>query len=126
MTIEELKNLKEAEHKVECTINTPIEESYIFMKINQHLANWGKPKMGKFVELFNGQLTRDQVKIFIYRLVKENYLAFEGNGPAREYQLSKNAKEGETLMKRAIEIGLETMKKNGEFASKNSNINDSN
>jgi ATP-dependent DNA helicase RecG len=112
--------------EVEYTNNTPIEESYIFMKINQHLANWGKAKMGKFVELFNGQLTRDQVKIFIYRLVKENYLAFEGNGPAREYQLSKNAKEGETLMKRAIEIGLETMKKNGEFASKNSNINDSN
>jgi ATP-dependent DNA helicase RecG len=105
--------------EVEYTNNTPIDESYMVMKINQHLTNWGKAKMGKFVELFKGQLTRDQVKLFIYKLVTNNYLEFEGNGPARVYLISKNAKEGETIMMRAIEIGLETMKKNGEINTEN-------
>lgn len=102
---------KEADY----TNNTPIEESYMLMKINQHLENWVNAKMGKFVELFKGQLSRDQVKVFIYKLVTQKYLEFEGNGSAREYHLSKNAKEGESLKKRATEIGLEIMKKNGEL-----------
>ncbi len=102
---------KEADY----TNNKPIEEDYMLMKINQHLVSWGKAKMGKFVELFNGQLSRDQVKVFIYKLATQKYLAFEGNGSAREYQLSKNAKDEEKLMKKAIKIGMAALKNNAEL-----------
>jgi len=42
------------------------------MKIIQYLAAWKTAKMRKFVELFDGQLTRDQVKSLIL-----NYLTLK-------------------------------------------------
>ncbi len=104
---------KEADYTKDITI----EDDYVLMKINQHLVIWKKAKMGKFVELFKDQLTRDQVKNFIYKLSssKVKYLEYTGNGPGREYFLGKTAVESGKLIKRAIEIGIEQMKKSGEL-----------
>lgn len=104
---------KEADY----TKNTPVDEDYVVMKVNQYLAVWKKAKMGKFVDLFDGHLTRDQVKSLIYKLSdpKTGYLDFTGTGPGREYFVSKKAVSGGQLIQRAIAIGLEEMKKSGEL-----------
>lgn len=103
--------------EVDYTKNAPVDEGYVMMKINQYLAAWRKAKMGKFVELFNGHLTRDQVKNLIYKLSdpQTGYLEFTGTGSGREYFVSKKAVSGGKLIQRAIEIGLEEMKKSGEL-----------
>lgn len=107
--------------EVDYTKNIPIDEAYVMMKINQHLAVWKKAKIGKFVELFQGQLSRDQVKTFIYKLAdpKVKYLEFKGIGSGREYILGKTALNSGTLLNRAIEVGLEQMKKTGELKNEN-------
>lgn len=104
---------KEADY----TKNIPIDEGYVVMKINQYLSVWKTAKMGKFVELFEGQLSRDQVKFFIYKLADpiSGFLEFTGVGSGREYFISKKAVSGGKLIQRAIEIGLEEMKKSGEL-----------
>lgn len=104
---------KEADY----TKQTPVDEGYVVMKINQYLAAWKKAKMGKFVELFASHLTRDQVKSLIYKLSdpKTGYLEYTGTGSGREYFISKKAVSGGKLIQRAIEIGLEEMKKTGEL-----------
>lgn len=71
--------------EVAYTNSTPIDESYIVMKINQHLKAFGKAKMGQFAGLFDQQLTREQVKNIVYKLTESGYLAYNGTGPAREY-----------------------------------------
>jgi hypothetical protein len=87
------------------------------MKISQYLTAWKKARMGKFVALFAGQLTRDQVKSLIYKLSdpQTGYLEFSGTGSGREYCISRKAVSGGKLIQRAIEIGLEEMKKSGEL-----------
>lgn len=97
--------------------NTPIDESYMLMKINQHLHVWKKAKMGKFVDLFRGQLSRDQVKNFIYKLSDPGkaYLEFSGNGPAREYFLGSVSLNRGKLIQKALEIGLEQLRSTGEL-----------
>ncbi|MGN6341115.1 MAG: ATP-binding protein [Ginsengibacter sp.] len=103
--------------EVDYTKNTPLDENYAIMKINQYLAVWKKAKMGKFVELFKDQLTRDQVKTLIYKLSEPGtgYLEFTGVGSGREYFISKKAVSGGKLIQRAIEVGLKEMRKSGEL-----------
>lgn len=97
--------------------NTPIDEAFVVMKISQYLKSFGNAKMGKFVELFDGQLTREQVKTVVYKLSspKYKYLEFKGKGTGREYTLGKTTVDGNKLIERAIQIGLEEMKKRGEL-----------
>lgn len=102
---------KEADY----TRKIPIDENYIILKINQHLQQWEKAKIGKFVDLFKGQLTREQVKNIIYRLADIGYLEYSGNSSGREYFLGKKAVENGKLIQRAIEIGFEQMIKSGEL-----------
>jgi ATP-dependent DNA helicase RecG len=99
--------------------NIPIDDGYVIMKINQYLSVWKTARMGKFVELFEGQLSREQVKFIIYKLSdpETGYLEFSGVGSGREYSIGKKAVTGGKLLQRAIEIGLEEMKKTGELDS---------
>jgi ATP-dependent DNA helicase RecG len=111
--------------EVDYTKNTPIDESFAFMRITQHLQSFGSAKMGKFVELFKEQLTREQVKTIVYNLSDPNlkYLEYKGNGTAREYFLGKKTLNNGKIIQRALEIGIEEMKKRGEIIVKaDSNI----
>lgn len=68
----------------------PPDESLILMRIEHYLKTWGHAKIGKFVELFDSLLTRDQVKTFIYKLVESNYLGYTGIGSGRQYFLKND------------------------------------
>lgn len=108
---------KEADY----TKHIPIDEGYVIMKINQYLSVWKTAKMGKFVELFDGQLTREQVKYLISKLTAppSGFLEFSGSGSGREYFISKKAVTGGKVIERAIQLGLEEMKKSGELQLRN-------
>jgi hypothetical protein len=99
------------------TKNTPIDEVFTVMKITQHLKSFGRAKMGKFVELFEEQLTRDQVKTIIYKLSdpEVKYLEYTGRQTGREYFLGKSTVNGSRLIERALQIGIEELKKRGEL-----------
>jgi ATP-dependent DNA helicase RecG len=109
---------KEADY----TKNTPIDDSFIMMRISQYLQSFGSAKIGKFVELFEDQLTREQVKTMVYKLSdpKVKFLEFRGAGTAREYFLGKGTLDSSRLIQRAIDIGLEEMKRRGEISIKES------
>lgn len=61
------------------------------MKINQHLSQFRSARIGKFVELFDGSLTREQVKTIIYNLVEYKFPEYSGKGSGRQYFLGKAA-----------------------------------
>lgn len=104
---------KEADY----TKNTPIDESFVLMRVGQYLKSFGRAKMGKFVELFVDQLTRDQVKTIIYKLSssKVKYLDYTGNGTAREYFIAKSTVNTNKIIEKALQIGIEEMQKRGEL-----------
>lgn len=97
------------------TNDTPVDDAYIYMKINQLLTQFGKAKIGKFVDLFAGKLTREQVKTVIYNLTKDKILEHKGKGAAREYFLGKAAINSGKMLQRAMKLGLEEMRKRGEL-----------
>lgn len=97
----------------------PIDEDFIIMRITQHLSKWKTAKMGNFVDLFKGQLTREQVKNYIYGLSDMGILNYKGKGPRRVYTLNKDKTERNKIVHRAIEIGLEQMRKTGELNLEN-------
>ena len=102
---------KEADY----TKNTPIDDSFVLMKIGQYLKSFTRAKMGKFVELFEDHLTRDQVKTIVYRLSATKYLDYSGKGTGREYFLAKTTVNTNRLMERAIQVGIEELRKRGEL-----------
>lgn len=71
--------------------------------------------MGEFVDLFKGQFTREQVKNYVYGFLEMDVLDYRGKGSGRRYLLNKNAVERSKIAQRAIEIGLEQMRKAGEL-----------
>lgn len=103
--------------EVDYTNNTPIDDSYVLMKIETYLAQFGRAKIGKFVDLFSADLTREQVKTIIYGLTASRFLEYEGTGPGREYFLGKAAKNREKFFERAFQLGIEEMRKRGELKS---------
>ena len=102
---------KEADY----TKNTPPDDQFVHMKIVQYLKFFGKAKMGKFVELFEDHLTRDQVKTIVYKLSASKYLDYTGNGTGREYFLAKTTVNTNKIMQRAIQVGIEELRKRGEL-----------
>ena len=70
MTIQELKKLRETEHKVEFK-----EAKEVSMK--------------DFVDAFNNQLTREQVKTLIYKLENERLIEKSGGGRSIKYTLNR-------------------------------------
>ena len=83
--------------------------------ITPYLIKYGKAKMGDFVSLCDGHLTRRQVKVFIQQLTQQNILVSEGKGYGTYYKISNSFKEGTALINKAISIGLEEMKRRGEL-----------
>jgi len=101
--------------------NMPIDEQFVIMRISQYLKSFGSAKMGKFAELFEDHLTREQVKTIVYKLCdkKVRFLEYSGKGTGREYFLGKLPQTTNKVIERALEIGIEEMKKRGELTISN-------
>jgi len=83
--------------------------------IMPHLANFEKAKMKDFAKLLEGHLTYRQVRTNIDRLVELKYLTKEGEGAATIYKIGEKFIEDTALTARAINLGMEEMKRRGEI-----------
>lgn len=79
------------------------------------LAKYGKAKMGDFVKLLDGHLTRRQVRVYVQRMVENNILAANGKGFGTYYEVSNSYKRNSMLVDKALSIGIEELKKRGEL-----------
>lgn len=80
-----------------------------------HLAKFEKAKMKDFAKLLEGHLTYRQVRTIIDKLVDLQHLIKEGEGAATTYRIAEKYIENSALMVRALNLGMEEMKKRGEI-----------
>lgn len=79
------------------------------------LTKYNKAKMGDFVKLLDGHLTRRQVRVYIQHMVDQNILTANGKGYGTYYEISNNYKRNSVLIDKAFILGIEELKKRGEL-----------
>lgn len=79
------------------------------------LTKYNKAKMGDFVKLLDGHLTRRQVRVYIQHMVDQNILTANGKGYGTYYEISNNYKRNSVLIDKAFILGIEKLKKRGEL-----------
>ena len=79
------------------------------------LTKYNKAKMGDFVKLLDGHLTRRQVRVYIQHMVDKNILTASGKGYGTYYEISNNYKRNSVLIDKAFILGIEELKKRGEL-----------
>ena len=98
---------------------TDWDEQQAFYIILQHLQKFKKAKMKDIVELFEGRLTRKQVRYIVGKLVDRNDLEKEGKGKGTVYTIGENYIRTMNILSKAIDIGLKQMKQNGDLDKEN-------
>lgn len=101
----------EAEYSKKSDWDLPQMSSIVLPYINRYK----KAKMGDFVKLLDGHLTRRQVRVYIQQMVEQGILEQSGKGSGTLYRISENYKRDTELFDRALLIGLEELKKRGEM-----------
>ena len=96
-------------------METNLDQSHIVLLILKHLQEFRTAKMGDFELLLNKFLTRDQVKYLVGQLVASGMLDKDGKNKGTRYTAGKQLESGARLTSRALELGLEEMKKRGEY-----------
>lgn len=104
----------------EYSVETPLEEYHVVMLINNHFNQFKIAKMGDFVSLLNKFMTRQQVRTIIEKLVNSGHLDRRGQGRGTEYLLGKKTQDGQRMIARVLEVGIEEMKKRGEIREEDS------
>lgn len=79
------------------------------------LTKYNKAKMGDFVKLLDGHLTRRQVRVYIQHMVDQNILTASGKGYGTYYEISNNYKRNSVLIDKAFILGIEELKKRREL-----------
>lgn len=90
---------------------TDWDEEQVFNVIRSFLVKYGKIKMGDMVCLFEGRLTRKQIRKMVERLLERNLLQAEGKAKGAYYILSPTYEESLKILEKAMNIGLNEMMK---------------
>lgn len=101
----------EAEYSKKSDWNLPQMTSIILPFLNKY----NKAKMGDFVKLLDGHLTRRQVRVYIQQMVEQGILISSGKGSGTSYHISENYKKNSILIDKALSLGMEELKKRGEI-----------
>lgn len=101
----------EAEYSKKSDWNLPQMISIIL----PYLSKYSKAKMGDFVKLLDGHLTRRQVRVYIDQMVEREFLVKTGKGSGTSYSISEEYKKNSLLMDKALYIGIEELRKRGEL-----------
>ena len=88
---------------------TDWDESQVLSMVSSYLYKNRTAKMGNFVELFSGHLSRKQVRGYIEKLVEEQMLKSDGDGKMRSYALSEQYESKMAILNQAVVIGLNAM-----------------
>ncbi len=92
---------------------TDWDQDQVFMIIVQHLKKFEKARMKDFVDLFEGRLTRKQVRYLIEKLCASNKLAKNGIGKGTYYTVGSDFVKDMEVFKEALNIGLKKLKEDG-------------
>lgn len=103
------------DNKAEYFKRTSWDLSQAFPLIVSYLNKNPRSKMGEFVNLFEGHLTRKQVRTFVQQLIDSELLISEGKGYGTFYSLGNNYKKKDELMNKAFILGCEELKRRGEM-----------
>ena len=104
-----------ADKKVEYSKLTDWDINQAFTMMQMYLTKHHKAKMGDFVNLFEGHITRRKIKYFVEKMLDADLLKTTGSGSGTRYILSDNHKERMQLINEAVQIGFEELKKRGKI-----------
>ncbi len=104
-----------ADKKVEYSKLTDWDANQAFSIIQMYLEKHHKAKMGDFVKLFEGHITRRKIKYFIEKMLESKLLNSTGIGSGTHYFLSDDYRERRVIIDKAMKIGFEELKKRGEI-----------
>ena len=80
-----------------------------------HFKTFKIAKMKDFVSLLDSHMSRRQVRTTIEQYVTQGYLTKEGIGSGTTYSVSEKYIKSSELMSKALDIGIEELKKRGEI-----------
>lgn len=80
-----------------------------------HFKTFKIAKMKDFVSLLDSHMSRRQVRTSIEQYVTQGYLTKEGIGSGTTYSVSEKYIKSSELMSKALDIGIEELKKRGEI-----------
>ncbi|MFT5616955.1 MAG: ATP-dependent DNA helicase RecG [Arenicella sp.] len=92
-----------------------IDHTQASILILGHLKEFETAKMNDFIDLFNGTLTRMQVRTIVDKLLESKELSKSGKGKATYYTIGENFLKGMEVFSRALEIGMQKLKEDGEI-----------
>lgn len=94
---------------------TDWDENQAFGIILQHLNKFENAKMKDFEDLFEGSLSRKQVRTIVKKLVDNKSLSKQGEGKGTFYQVGENFQKKMNLLNKALNIGMQHLKDNGDL-----------
>lgn len=86
-----------------------------FPMIMAHFNTFKTAKMKDFVSILESHMSRKQVRNTINLLVEKKILSKEGVGSGTVYSVSENYINNSIMISKALEIGLEELKRRGEI-----------
>lgn len=78
-----------------------------------HFSTFKTAKMKDFVSILDSHMSRKQVRNIINLFVEQGFLSKEGTGSGTTYSVSEDFIKNSELMSKALELGLEELKKRG-------------
>lgn len=87
------------------------DEEQAFNVIRPYLQKYGKIKMGDMVCLFEGQLTRKQIRIIVEKLLEQKILKSEGERKGAYYTIAPDYSKRIKIMEEAVKRGLDVLLK---------------
>ena len=90
---------------------TDWDENQVLSIVASFLKKHKSAKVGDFANLFVVHLSRKQIRSYIAKLVENGMLAYTGEGKMRTYSLSKRYESEVALITKAVEIGLNIIKR---------------
>jgi ATP-dependent DNA helicase RecG len=88
-----------------------IDDNQVISFVLPYIFKENRVKMGDFVSLFEGRLTRKQVRTKIEKLVADNVLKQDGKGSLSVYEISEAYIAKMDVISQAIDIGMKEMEK---------------
>jgi len=88
-----------------------LDDNQVLMTIIQYLIKEDKAQMKEMVNLFDGRLSRKQVRLRVEKFVEDKMLDKEGESTATAYKIGENYIKRMDVISKAIDIGMKEMEK---------------
>jgi ATP-dependent DNA helicase RecG len=92
-----------------------LDENQVFALIIQYLLVENRAKMKDFVNLFEGKLSRKQVRLRVEKFVKNKLLKQEGSGTSSTYEFGDDYLNQMEVVTEALNLGFKQLNKNKEL-----------